>query len=223
MDGVGVFSFARYAPSWTGEEGDAAGADGAARMLRRCAKVLVHETGHIFGMRHCIHWHCRMNGGAQPAGAPRPNATHRRRTARPLASCRRLVPVILWTVLASDVVCALSGHNGPEECDASPMHLCPLCLRKLQSSAEFDVFVRYERLAAWYARVPPRFCCAGCPVPRTHCGGGIVAPCRMRAQCGLCALPPRLHARPPLPCRPPHTFPPAFARRGLPPSTLQVQ
>lgn len=106
MDGVGVFSFARYAPSWTGEEGGTAGADGAARMLRRCAKVLVHETGHIFGMRHCIHWHCRMNGGAQPAGAPRPNSTNRRRTARPLPSCRRLVPLILWSCVRRRV-CAL--------------------------------------------------------------------------------------------------------------------
>ena len=37
-----------------------------------------------------------------------------------------------------------NGHNSLEESDASVMHLCPVCLRKLQSNAGFDVLARYQ-------------------------------------------------------------------------------
>ena len=56
---VGVFSFARYHPAWVGRKGDAAA---EALVLRRAAKVLTHEMGHMFGIRHCIHYECNMNG-----------------------------------------------------------------------------------------------------------------------------------------------------------------
>ncbi len=46
---VGVFSFARY-----GDEPKPA--------LNRAMKVISHETGHAFGIRHCTHFHCLMNG-----------------------------------------------------------------------------------------------------------------------------------------------------------------
>jgi archaemetzincin len=51
-----------------------------------------------------------------------------------------------------------------QESDARPLHLCPVCLRKLQWSIEFDVVKHYEHLhqfcqragfedeAAWIAR-----------------------------------------------------------------------
>ena len=56
---VGVFSFARYHPSWNEEKAD----DGTERLvLRRAAKILTHEMGHMFGIRHCIHYECNMNG-----------------------------------------------------------------------------------------------------------------------------------------------------------------
>jgi len=48
--GVGVFSFARYAAPerpWA---------------LSRAFKVLAHESGHMFGIYHCTHFHCLMNG-----------------------------------------------------------------------------------------------------------------------------------------------------------------
>jgi archaemetzincin len=47
----GVFSFARY-----GIEEDQKLA------LFRALKVISHETGHAFGIKHCIHFHCLMNG-----------------------------------------------------------------------------------------------------------------------------------------------------------------
>ncbi len=31
-------------------------------MLRRSAKVLTHETAHMFGLVHCIYFKCVMNG-----------------------------------------------------------------------------------------------------------------------------------------------------------------
>lgn len=31
-------------------------------MLRRCSGVLCHEIGHLFGIAHCVWFHCLMNG-----------------------------------------------------------------------------------------------------------------------------------------------------------------
>ncbi|MFT5189746.1 MAG: archaemetzincin, partial [Verrucomicrobiales bacterium] len=31
-------------------------------VLRRACKVLSHEMGHMFGARHCAHYHCNLNG-----------------------------------------------------------------------------------------------------------------------------------------------------------------
>jgi archaemetzincin len=56
---VGVFSFARYHPAWSGEKAD----DSTKTLvLRRSVKVLTHEMGHMFGIDHCIHFQCNMNG-----------------------------------------------------------------------------------------------------------------------------------------------------------------
>ena len=56
---VGVFSFARYHPTWFGQKAEA----GTEKLvLRRAAKVLTHEMGHMFGVKHCIHYECNMNG-----------------------------------------------------------------------------------------------------------------------------------------------------------------
>ncbi len=52
---VGVYSFARYL---TGEAGPAA----ATLFLRRCCKVLAHETAHLLGIGHCVFYSCLMNG-----------------------------------------------------------------------------------------------------------------------------------------------------------------
>ena len=47
---VGVFSLARY------NSGD------SRQKLIRALRVVSHETGHAFGMAHCIHFRCLMNG-----------------------------------------------------------------------------------------------------------------------------------------------------------------
>jgi archaemetzincin len=97
---VGVFSFARYHPGWVGRE-DGEGTE--ALVLRRSAKVLTHEMGHMFGIRHCIYFECNMNGA-----------------------------------------------NHLAESDATPMHLCPVCLRKMQYATGFDPRTRYAKLEGFY-------------------------------------------------------------------------
>jgi archaemetzincin len=96
-DRVGIFSFARFDPAFFGRAAD----DETPRLIsrRRCS-VLAHEIGHMFGMQHCIYYHCLMN-----------------------------------------------GSNSLPESDAAPLHLCPVCLRKLHASIGFDLREREERLA----------------------------------------------------------------------------
>lgn len=56
---VGVFSFARYDPAFYG---DARTDDRGSLLLRRSCKVLAHEMAHMFGIGHCVYFHCLMNG-----------------------------------------------------------------------------------------------------------------------------------------------------------------
>jgi archaemetzincin len=93
---TGVYSFARYVPGFLGQAG---GDDQRSLMLLRSCKVLAHETGHMFGIKHCVFFHCLMN-----------------------------------------------GSNHLDESDQQPVHLCPVCLRKLQSAVGFDVIKRYAQL-----------------------------------------------------------------------------
>ena len=58
-EGVGVYSFARYDPAFYGQK---RGSDYESVLLRRSCKVLVHETGHMFGVGHCVFFACVMNG-----------------------------------------------------------------------------------------------------------------------------------------------------------------
>jgi len=90
---VGVFSFARY------------GDIDKSTVLRRAAKVLTHETGHMFGIKHCIFYQCNINGA-----------------------------------------------NHLNEMDATPMHLCPVCLRKMQHAVKFDPLERYQKLHTFYVK-----------------------------------------------------------------------
>ncbi|MFP3866857.1 MAG: archaemetzincin [Desulfobacteraceae bacterium] len=42
--------------------------------------------------------------------------------------------------------CVMNGSNHLQESDSRPLHLCPVCLRKLQYSIGFEVVDRYHRL-----------------------------------------------------------------------------
>lgn len=99
---VGVYSFARYDPAFYSKK---RGKDYEKVLLRRSCKVLVHEMGHMFGLKHCIYFKCVLN-----------------------------------------------GSNHLEESDARPLHLCPVCLRKLQYSIGFDVVERYVMLLRFYKK-----------------------------------------------------------------------
>ncbi|MHC9539329.1 MAG: archaemetzincin [Vulcanimicrobiota bacterium] len=57
---VGVYSLCRFYPEFYGrkrQSGD------EALILRRICKTLNHEMGHVFGLSHCVLYHCSMNGG----------------------------------------------------------------------------------------------------------------------------------------------------------------
>jgi archaemetzincin len=56
---VAVYSFARYDPHFYGASPPK---DGQSLLLLRSCKVLAHETAHMFGIQHCIYFHCLMNG-----------------------------------------------------------------------------------------------------------------------------------------------------------------
>ncbi|MBE2286121.1 MAG: hypothetical protein IAE77_21880 [Prosthecobacter sp.] len=98
--GAGVFSFARYDPAFYGIKRDE---QTQALILKRSCKVLAHETGHMFGLMHCVFFECLMN-----------------------------------------------GSNHLDETDTRPMHLCPVCLRKLQLSSGFDLLKREEALLKFF-------------------------------------------------------------------------
>ena len=52
---VGIWSLSRFGDPTKGE-------DERRRFLVRTLKLAVHETGHMFGIRHCVHFKCGMNG-----------------------------------------------------------------------------------------------------------------------------------------------------------------
>jgi archaemetzincin len=102
---VGVFSFARYASDFYRIAGHLVNDDNDDLFFLRCCKIVAHETGHMFGMNHCIAYQCLMNG---------------------------------------------CNHLG--ELDSQPLHLCPVCLKKLQNSVGFNCTERYKKLAAFYKK-----------------------------------------------------------------------
>ncbi len=56
---IGIYSFARLDPRFYTEDLP----DNWHRLLvRRMCKILAHETGHLFGIKHCTAYRCLMNG-----------------------------------------------------------------------------------------------------------------------------------------------------------------
>ena len=85
QDPLGVYSFARYNPRFYGE---AVSADSHKLMLRRSFKVLAHETGHMFGIEHCVWYRCLMNGSNHLAESD----------ARPLHLCPVDLRKLQWSI-----------------------------------------------------------------------------------------------------------------------------
>jgi len=56
---VAVHSTLRYDPGF--ENADARPPEFEHTILRRALRVVVHETAHMFGLRHCVHFACVMN------------------------------------------------------------------------------------------------------------------------------------------------------------------
>ncbi|MHC9541212.1 MAG: archaemetzincin [Vulcanimicrobiota bacterium] len=48
--------------------------------------------------------------------------------------------------------CRMNGGNSLQEMDSSPLHMCPICLQKLQWNLGFDMRKRYERLRDFYEK-----------------------------------------------------------------------
>lgn len=49
--------------------------------------------------------------------------------------------------------CVVAGANSQEESDRSPLHACPVCLRKLHAAIKFDPAAREDALAAVFGRL----------------------------------------------------------------------
>ncbi len=49
--------------------------------------------------------------------------------------------------------CVMNGSNHLQESDGRPLHVCPVCLRKLQHSIGFDPVKRYKALGDFYQKV----------------------------------------------------------------------
>jgi archaemetzincin len=49
--------------------------------------------------------------------------------------------------------CVVAGSNSQDEADRSPLHACPVCLRKLHAAIRFDPAVREDALAAVFGRL----------------------------------------------------------------------
>eukprot|EP00943_MAST-04B_sp_MAST-4B-sp1_P007003 g7003.t1 len=61
-EGWGVFSFARFNPNFYKYMESQLTKKQQQEMLRRACRTMVHEVGHILGFKHCIYYHCLMNG-----------------------------------------------------------------------------------------------------------------------------------------------------------------
>lgn len=87
---VGVYSLARHRAAFWGDPTTAAT---RRRALRRACKVLAHETGHMFGMPHCLAFSCAMNGSNSLEESDR----------HPLWLCPVCVSKLVWNRAADPV------------------------------------------------------------------------------------------------------------------------
>ena len=64
---TGVFSFKRYDPAFQ----DHHVPNRALVLLKNSCHVMVHEIGHMYGIKHCIYYNCTMNGSNSYAESTR--------------------------------------------------------------------------------------------------------------------------------------------------------
>ena len=82
---VGVYSLVRYFPAFWDEPDNA---ENRIRTLRRSYSTLAHETGHVFGLLHCIYYECLMCGSNNLDESDR----------RPLRLCPPCLKKLQWNV-----------------------------------------------------------------------------------------------------------------------------
>ncbi len=79
---VGVYSLYRLS------DATVAGRDERDRLLTRTLKIAMHETGHMFSMKHCIKYECLMAGTNHLAETDR----------RPLDNCPECMAKVAWAM-----------------------------------------------------------------------------------------------------------------------------
>ena len=116
---VGVWSMAR--------NGDADGDDDSQRLCAfRTAKTAIHETGHMFGIRHCIAYECGMNGSNHAE----------ERDRQPLEFCPECQAKLWWTLeldpanRARSLEAAARKHGYPQTADDFAKHAALLDSRR---------------------------------------------------------------------------------------------
>ncbi|KAG5854533.1 hypothetical protein ANANG_G00038820 [Anguilla anguilla] len=123
--GVGVCSFSRLLGGLSTVEGSG--------MAERAALVMEGAGG-------------RHDRRARPA---QPHAL----TATELLQCCKVVSHEVCRLAGLQncrwLRCIMQGVASPEESLFRPMHLCPICLRKLHYALGFSLLQRYRRLQAW--------------------------------------------------------------------------
>lgn len=83
---TGLYSLARYDPAFYGEK--MSPVDRNKEILRRALKVVAHEIAHMFGLAHCVHFECLMNGSNHMAESD----------GRPLFLCPVCLRKLYWNI-----------------------------------------------------------------------------------------------------------------------------
>ena len=86
-------------------------------------------------------------------GAPRPPGWHTLARRRATWTLVHEISHMFGLTHCTYWRCVVAGSNHQDEADRSPLHACPVCLRKLHSSIRFDPAAREDALAAAFGRL----------------------------------------------------------------------
>lgn len=120
-DRVGVWSIARH--------GDPSiGPAEYTECLRRAIKTAAHETGHMFSMRHCVHFECNMAGSGSLEEWDR----------HPMYLCPECLAKLHWNLHGDDSVDVQSNQNVRAQAVSRFRKLAEFCKRNdLTSEAAY--------------------------------------------------------------------------------------